>query len=92
MKRCGRTLALVGCAAWLWTGVSSSVAAEKPKPDKDAKEEQKEKPFADLVKGAKEVKGLFTIYRAEDKTYLELLPDQFDKVFYVALTLESGIG
>jgi hypothetical protein len=79
-------------------GIASPVviAGEKPnKEDKDkkeGKEEQKEKPFADLVKGAKEIKGFFTIYRTDDKTYLELGPEQLDKVVYVALTLESGIG
>ncbi len=92
MRRSVEALALGLLGAWLWTSAPSAGAADKPKPGKDDKAEQKEKPFADLVKGAKEVRGLFTIYRAEDKTYLEILPDQFEKVIYVALTLESGIG
>ena len=94
MRRSGRAAAAAACAVWLWGGAASglAVAGEKPKPDKEGKEDQKEKPFADLVKGAKEIKGLFTIYRAEAKTYLELGPEQLDKVVYVALTLESGIG
>ena len=94
MRRSERAAAAAACAVWLWGGAASglAVAGEKPKPDKEGKEDQKEKPFAELVKGAKEIKGLFTIYRAEDKTYLELGPEQLDKVVYVALTLESGIG
>src|SRR5215510_10382521 len=59
--------------------------APKPEPPKD-------KPFADVVKDARAISGLFTIYRTEDKTYLEVLPDQLDRVYYLALTLESGLG
>jgi hypothetical protein len=59
----------------------------RPEASKD-----KDKPFADVVKDAKAVSGLFTIYRSDDKTYLELLPEQLDHTYYVALTLESGIG
>jgi hypothetical protein len=61
--------------------------AAKPEAAKD-----KEKPFAEVVKDAKVVSGLFTIYRTDDKTYLELLPEQLDRTYYAALTLESGIG
>src|SRR5207249_3116320 len=45
---------------------------------KDDKEEPKEPAFEKLVKGAKEVKGLFHVYIKEDdaKYYLEVAPDQ----------------
>jgi hypothetical protein len=45
-----------------------------------------------VVKDAETFKGLFTIYRTEENTYLEILPEQLDRTYYVALTLESGIG
>ncbi|HET7294070.1 MAG TPA: zinc-dependent metalloprotease [Vicinamibacteria bacterium] len=90
MKRSAWPLALVASAC-LWPGAALA-AEKKPKDGKPEGDEKKEKPFAELVKGATEVKGLLTVYRAEDKTYLELGPEQMDKVFYVALTLESGLG
>src|SRR5262245_61313228 len=66
-----------------------AAAAEPAKPEAS---KDKDKPFADVVKDAKVVSGLFTVYRTDDKTYLELLPGQLDHVYYVALTTESGIG
>src|SRR6266849_4947389 len=78
-----------------------SLAAQTPpkaegekKPDAGDKkpEAPKDKPFAEVVKDAKVVKGLFTFYRAEDKTYLEILPEQFDKMYMLSLTCETGIG
>jgi hypothetical protein len=66
-----------------------AAAAEPAKPEPG---KEKEKPFAEVVKDAKAVSGLFTIYRTEDKTYLELLPEQLDRLYHAALTLESGLG
>src|SRR5262249_28350361 len=63
--------------------------AKKSAPDKP---KDQEKPFADVVKDAEVVSGLFTLYRKDDKVYLEILPDQFDKVYLFSPTLESGIG
>src|SRR6266513_831156 len=51
-----------------------------------------EKHFADVVKDAKVVKGLFILYKTEDKVFLEILPDQFDKMYMLSLTCESGLG
>jgi hypothetical protein len=91
MKGSVRALALAACAC-LSVAAAAAAAKEKAKPEKEGAQEKKEKPFVELVKEAKEVKGLLTVYRTEEKTYLELGPDQMDKVLYVALTLESGIG
>jgi uncharacterized protein DUF4953/uncharacterized protein DUF5117/uncharacterized protein DUF5118 len=51
-----------------------------------------EKPFADIIKDAEVINGLFTLYRKDDKVWLEILPDQFDKVYLCSPTLESAIG
>src|SRR5687767_6165758 len=37
---------------------------------------QAEKPFADVTKDFEVTKGLFNIYRKDEKTYLEIMPDQ----------------
>src|SRR6185503_5131938 len=57
-----------------------------------APEPPKEKAFADIVKDAQVIKGLFTLYRTDEKVYLEILPDQLEKIYLVSLTVDSGIG
>src|SRR5262245_31010257 len=57
----------------------------QPEPPKD-------KPFADIIKDAQVIKGLFTLYRTDEKVFLEILPDQLDKIYLVSLTVDSGIG
>ena len=66
---------------------------EKKQDAADKKPEApKDKAFAEVVKDAKVIKGLFTVYHTEEQTYLEILPDQFDKTYMLSLTCESGIG
>jgi len=67
-------------------------AEKKPEEAEKKAEAPKDKPFADVVKDAKVIKGLFTFYQTEDKTYLEILPDQFEKMYMLSLTCESSIG
>jgi hypothetical protein len=55
-------------------------------------EPPKDKAFADVVKDAQVIKGLFTMYRTDEKVYLEILPEQLEKIFLVSLTVDSGIG
>jgi hypothetical protein len=62
-----------------------AAATSKPEPPPD-------KPFADLIKEAKPISGLFNLYQTDEKVYLELRPEQFDRTYMVSLTCESGIG
>ncbi|MGJ3247975.1 MAG: zinc-dependent metalloprotease [Elainellaceae cyanobacterium] len=52
------------------------------------------KPFSEVVRGLDSLPGLFTIYhdRNTGKTYLEIQPNQLDRNFLFASSLESGIG
>jgi hypothetical protein len=66
---------------------------KKPGSTEEKKAEApKEKAFADVVKDAKVVKGLFTLYRTEDQVFLEILPEQLDKMYMMSLTCETGLG
>jgi hypothetical protein len=58
------------------------------------KDEEKEKPFDDVIKDYKVIKGFFTLYQKEDegKVYLEIKPDQFNKIFLCAITREAADG
>ncbi|MBS0321339.1 MAG: zinc-dependent metalloprotease [Proteobacteria bacterium] len=50
------------------------------------------KPFADVIKDAKVDKGLFTVYTRDDKTWIEIQPDQFDQPFFFTANLAQGLG
>jgi len=71
---------------------------EAAKPEGGAKPEAgkggDEKPFDDMVKDMTVTKGLFTFYRrAEDgKVLMEILPNQLDKTFLFAGTLDQALG
>jgi protein-S-isoprenylcysteine O-methyltransferase Ste14 len=69
------------------------------KPDAGAKPEAPkgggdEKPFDEVVKDMTVTKGLFTFYRRADdgKVLIEILPDQLDKTFLFAGTLDQSVG
>ena len=90
----------VGTQAALQTGGSQpkqNQASETKKPEAGDTAEKKpepppDKPFAELIKDARTFEGLFNLYQTDEKVYLEVLPDQFEKLFIVSLTCESGIG
>jgi uncharacterized protein DUF4953/uncharacterized protein DUF5117/uncharacterized protein DUF5118 len=50
------------------------------------------KPFKDVMKDAKESRGFFTLHQKEDKTWLEIKPEQFDKPFYFSTVRTNGVG
>jgi hypothetical protein len=87
-----RVLAVVLVGALSLTAQSSQKPEGEKAQDSAEKKPEPKKPFADVVKDAKVIKGLFTFYRTEEQTYLEILPDQFDKMYMLSLTCESGIG
>jgi hypothetical protein len=62
-------------------------SAEEKKP-----ETPKEKTFEETVKDAKVIKGLFTLYQTDEKVFLEIQPNQLDKLYILSLTCESGLG
>ena len=57
-----------------------------------AQQQSNVKPFKDVVKDAKETDGFFTLYQKDDKAWIEIKPDQFDKPFYFSETRTSGVG
>ncbi len=49
-------------------------------------------PFATVIKDAKETKGLFTAWQKDERLWLELKPEDFDKPFFLSPKLRTGIG
>ena len=64
----------------------------KPQPPAAPPKPDPVKPYADLIKGATEIPGLFNLYRTEDKVWMEIKPDQFDKLYMLSVTCDSGLG
>ncbi|TXH40259.1 MAG: DUF5117 domain-containing protein [Burkholderiaceae bacterium] len=48
--------------------------------------------FADLTKGAKELPGLFTLWKRDERVLLEIRADQLNKPFYLAMGYTNAIG
>jgi hypothetical protein len=48
--------------------------------------------FATVIKDAKKTEGLFTLWQKDDKVWIELRPDDFDKPFFLSPKIASGIG
>jgi hypothetical protein len=73
---------------------SNEKKAEAKKADEKKKPYGDEKPFADLVKDMDIHKGVFTFYRRADdnKIYLEIMPDQFERTFLFAGSVEQSVG
>jgi hypothetical protein len=69
-------------------------AAATKKEDDKKKPYGDEKPFAEIVKDMEVIKGVFTFYRRadENKTYLEITPEQFEKTFLFAGSIEQSVG
>jgi len=68
--------------------------AQKDEEEKEEKKppEKKEKTFEEVIKDAQKTEGLFNLYKKEDKLYLEILPDQFGKLFLFIPTLWTSVG
>ncbi len=50
------------------------------------------RPFKDVIKGAKETAGFFTIYEKDEKVWIAIKPDQFDKPFFFTYNIPQSIG
>jgi hypothetical protein len=71
----------------------SELVLSKAKIKANSKSEEL-KPFAQVIKGAEKMEGLFTLYRHKQtgKIYLEVQPQQLNKNYLASVTMESGIG
>ncbi|WP_424408573.1 zinc-dependent metalloprotease [Microcoleus sp.] len=79
----------------LYKSLFLPLALSAPPPtSEESKEQQALQPFEEVVKNAKKLEGLFTLYRNEatNKVYLEITPQQLNKKFLCFVTLASGLG
>jgi hypothetical protein len=75
---------------------NATQGAAKPEEAKKAEEAKpsEDKPFDEVVKDMEVKKGLFTFYYKadENKLLMEILPEQLEKIFLFAGTLENATG
>ena len=50
------------------------------------------KPFADVIRDAKETKGFFGVWQKDEKVWLEIKPEQLDKPLFFGIAIASGLG
>jgi hypothetical protein len=50
------------------------------------------KPFAEVIKGAKTIPGYFTLHQKDEKLWIEIRPEQFDKLFFFSYNIPQSVG
>ena len=50
------------------------------------------RPFAEVVKDAKQLSGLFTLWQKDDKVWLELAPGDFNHPLFLSPKYKTGLG
>jgi hypothetical protein len=69
-----------------------TVAAAAAAAQAAAAAAQSQKPFADVIKDAKEHPGLFPLWTKDDKVWIELKPEQLDRPYFFSVNLSRGLG
>ncbi len=69
------------------TASAPLAAASRPAPDPTAP-----KPFADIIKDAKEAKGFFGVWTKDDKKWLEIGEAQFNTPFMLIANISNSVG
>ena len=68
---------------------SAAVAPGAPAARPDA---AAPRPFAEIIKDAKRIPGMFTLYQKDDKVWIEISPEQFQSPIYYQVNSTRGIG
>ena len=50
------------------------------------------RPFAEVIKDAKQTSGLFTLWQKDEKVWIELKPSDFNQPLFLSPKLKTGLG
>ncbi len=50
------------------------------------------RPFKEIIKDAKEIPGFFTLYQKDEKVWIAIKPEQFDKPFFFTYNIPQSVG
>jgi hypothetical protein len=67
-------------------------AASAPAPGRPPADPTAPKPFAEVIKGAKEQPGLFPIWRKDEKVWIEIPKEAFNKPFLFSVNVANSVG
>lgn len=70
----------------------AAAAATAARPGTAAAAPGAPKPFADVIKDAKEEKGFFTTWRKDDKVWIEIPEAMWDRPFFFSVNVTHNIG
>ena len=48
--------------------------------------------FAEATRDAKELPGLFNLWQRDDKVYIEITPDQLERMYFFSTNMDQGLG
>ena len=86
--------ALAGCAAITPASdappAKPAAATASPKPA--APVPGQPGPFKDVAKGASETAGFFAVHRKDEKAWIAIRPEQFDKPFFFTWNIPQSLG
>lgn len=68
-------------------GAPGAAAPAAAKPDPSGL-----KPYADVIKDAKEIKGFFTLYQKDEKVWIAVKPEQFEQSFFFSVNIPASVG
>ena len=72
-------------------GAAPVAAAGAGRPPGAAAAPGAPRPFADVIKDAKQQTGLFTVWTKDEKVWLEIKPEQFDHLYYLQANMSRGV-
>jgi hypothetical protein len=75
-----------------WAGMSPLALGQVPFGSHSGAEPPRFPDFHTVVKGAKEHDGLFKLYHKDDRLYMEIRPDQFNKPILCPIAVARGGG
>ena len=70
----------------------STTTAAAAVPGSGAPPSSAPRPYREIIKDAKEIAGHFTLYRKDEKLWLSIRPEQFDKLFFFSVNIPQSIG
>ena len=71
---------------------STPAAASPPAPGATPPAAGAPRPFAEVIKDAKQVPGFLPIWQKDDRIWIEIAPEMLDKPFFFSINMTRGIG
>src|SRR6266446_1137248 len=85
MTRSIRFVPVLSLLAVLTSPLLADPGADEPAPAKFGD-------FTKLVKGAREIDGLFKMYQKDDHVYMEIMQHQYDRALLAPIAIARGLG